>query len=63
MRPGEVIIEFFPVGNAVKVSAIDPETLVEVSIVGDPRQSEEALSRAAVQKLRYVLETKKRKGS
>ena len=31
-----VIIEFVKVGAYVKVSAIDPTTRVEVSIVGDP---------------------------
>ena len=30
------IIEFHRVGNAVKVTAMDPATLTEVSIVGAP---------------------------
>ena len=50
-----VIVEFHPVGAYVKVSAVDPHSLVEVSIVGDPRAGEEALERAAVRKLEYVL--------
>ncbi len=53
---GEVIIEFYHVGAYVKVSAIDTATLTEVSIVGDPTRGEEALSRAAIRKLEYVLE-------
>ena len=52
---GDVIIEFHQVGAYVKVSAVDIATYTEVSIVGDPRRSEEALKRAAVRKLEYVL--------
>ena len=39
----------------MKVSAIDPITLREVSIVGDPKMSRKRLTDAAVQKLEYVL--------
>ena len=53
-----IIIEFVHVGAYVKVSAIDPVTRVEVSIVGDPATSETTLKRAAVKKLDFVL-TKK----
>ena len=59
---GEVIIEFYHVGAFVKVSAVDTATLTEVSIVGDPARGEEALKRAALQKLEYVLE-RHRKGA
>jgi hypothetical protein len=55
MNDNEYIVEFFQIGNSVKVSAIDPETLREVSIVGDARMSRESLTNAALQKLRYVL--------
>ena len=55
----EVIIEFQQIGSAVKVSAIDPATLREVSIVGSPRAGEEALKRAAIRKLMYVLDKKR----
>ena len=51
-----VIIEYIPVGKYVKVSAIDPKTRVEVSIVGDPKQGEAVLKRTAVRKLHYVLQ-------
>lgn len=50
-----IIIEFHSVGAFVKVSAIDSETLVEVSIVGDPAAGETALERAVLRKLDYVL--------
>lgn len=52
----EVILEYRIVGRWVKVTAVDTETLVEVSIVGSPRAGEEALKRTALDKLAYVLE-------
>ncbi len=55
-RKGAVIIEFYPVGAYVKVSAIDPVTYTEVSIVGDPTVGEEELKRVAIQKLEYVMQ-------
>ena len=51
-----VIIEFIRVGAYVKVSAVDPVTGIEASIVGNPASGEEVLKRTAVRKLRYVLE-------
>ena len=54
----EVIIEFQQIGNAVKVTAIDPVSLVEVSIMGPPSAGEETLKRNAVNKLNYVLSKK-----
>jgi len=51
-------IEFHQVGRFVKVSAIDPVTRLEVSIVGDPKASREQLSNLAVKKLKYVLKKK-----
>ena len=49
------IIEFHRVGNAVKVSAMDPATLTEVSIVGAPSVSDPELTRLAIRKLEYML--------
>ena len=54
----DIIIEFHRVGAYVKVSAVDPRTLTEVSIVGDPGAGEEMLARAAVRKLEYVMARK-----
>lgn len=56
----EVIFEFYQVGNAVKVSAVDPDTMVEVSIVGAPHLGEESLRQAALRKLDYVLRARHR---
>ena len=55
----DVIVEFHRIGNAIKVSAIDPATLTEVSIVGVPSLSEAELTRAVMRKLEYVLSRKK----
>ncbi|MDH3594651.1 MAG: hypothetical protein OEU09_01050 [Rhodospirillales bacterium] len=51
----ETLFEFHRVGAYVKVSAVDPVTLTEVSIVGDPSAGETALKQAADRKLTYVL--------
>ncbi|WP_138379887.1 DUF6898 family protein [Luteithermobacter gelatinilyticus] len=51
----EFLVEFIQVGNSVKVSAVDPRTGREVSIVGSPRASQAELSRLAINKLKYVL--------
>ncbi|MDJ0948713.1 MAG: hypothetical protein QNJ94_07315 [Alphaproteobacteria bacterium] len=57
MKPSlrEVIFEFQQIGRAVKVSAIDTDSMVEVSIVGAPGVGEETLKRTALRKLEYVL--------
>lgn len=52
---GDAIIEFRRVGAALKVIAVDPATGMEVSVIGDPRVSQQELARLAVQKLRYRL--------
>ena len=54
-----MIFEFVRVGHAVKVSAIDPASGTEVSIVGDPSVGEAALKRLAERKLEYVLARRK----
>ncbi len=62
-RRGDVIIEFYQVGAYVKVSAVDIATYTEVSIVGDPTRGEEALKRAAIRKLEYILERDRKAGA
>lgn len=52
---GEVLIEFLPIGNTVRVSAMDPETLTEVTIVGPTSATEAELTRAVIAKLEYRL--------
>ncbi|MTJ82407.1 MAG: hypothetical protein F8N37_15555 [Telmatospirillum sp.] len=52
---GEVIFEFRRIGNSVKVSAVDPVSNTEVSIVGPATAGEHALKMAALRKLNFVL--------
>lgn len=52
----EVLIEFMQNGNSVRVTAIDPISYVEASIVGPVWAGEETLRRNAIRKLIYVLE-------
>jgi len=54
----EIIIEFFPVGNLVKVSAMDINTLTEISIQGPANSPEGILKRNALKRLEYVLKKK-----
>jgi phage head maturation protease len=49
------IVEFHQVGNSVKVSALDPVTLIEVSIVGAPAMSEAYLTQTVIRKLEFRL--------
>jgi len=54
----EVIIEYYPLGNLVKVSAMDVKSLVEVSIHGPVSAGEETLKQNALKRLEYVLKKK-----
>jgi hypothetical protein len=51
----EIFIEIMTVGIFAKVSAIDSETGIEVSITGPANADRETLEAAAVAKLEYVL--------
>lgn len=57
----EYLIEFIRIGASVKVSAIDPVTGIEASIIGPAHLSEAELGKNAIRKLRYVL-AKENKG-
>lgn len=52
---GEVLFEVKVVGNAVKVSALDPVTNTEVCVVGSAHTSAYSLKMNALRKLRSVL--------
>jgi hypothetical protein len=49
------IIEFTKIGASVKVTAVDPKTMTEVSIVGGAQYSQEFLTRQVVKKREYML--------
>lgn len=51
----EIIIEFHPVGQIVKVTAMDVVTLTEVSIQGPASTPKGILQRNAIKRLEYVL--------
>jgi len=50
----EALIEFQRIGSYLKATAIDPETLVEVSAMG-PANAREQVRRTVLMKLEYVL--------
>ena len=52
------IVEFVAHGRSIKVTAIDPNTMKEVSIVGAKGATKQQLAELAIRKLRYVLEKK-----
>ena len=58
LRGREIIIEFHPVGNVVKVSAMDTQSLIEISIQGPANGQESILKRNALKRLEYVLKKK-----
>ncbi|MCK5041945.1 MAG: hypothetical protein KAR62_06600 [Sphingomonadales bacterium] len=49
-------IEYLQRGNSIKVTAIDPVTGIEASIVGSSKVTQAELNRVAVRKLKYVIE-------
>jgi len=53
--PREIIYEFIPVGNVVRVSAMDTRTLTEVVISAPRNYSKETMQNRAKAKLYYVL--------
>jgi len=55
---GDLYVEFVVQGNFVKVTAIDPRTGDEVSVMGPSGASRAALSAAAIRKLKYVQRKK-----
>ncbi len=52
--PKEIFVEFVMLGNAVKATAIDPDTGLEASIVGPANAPRSTLAEAARRKLEFV---------
>jgi hypothetical protein len=50
-----VIFEIIRIGDYVKVSAVDPVSSVEVSVVGPARGPIEPIKQVALQKLRRAI--------
>lgn len=57
------IIEFTQIGGSVKVTAVDPKTMTEVSIVGSAQHSQDFLTRQAVKKLEFMLAKRRGEGA
>ena len=55
----QIIFEFHAIGNVVKVTAFDEESLTEVSIQGMRGTSEHILKMNALKKLEFILRKKK----
>ena len=56
----EVLFEFRRVGKFLKVTAIDPESNIEVPMIGNPSYGQEMLNRIATRKLAYVIAKRRR---
>ncbi len=54
----EYLIEIVQIGNVVKVTAMDPVSGREASIVGDPAAGRAQLRALAVKKLKYAMKKK-----
>lgn len=59
--PKDVIIETQRVGTALKVSAVDTRSLLEVSFVAPASADRLSIDRLAVQKLTYAANRRARK--
>jgi hypothetical protein len=57
----EILFEFNYIGPAVRVTAIDPQANLEVTVVGASGVPREALMRLARKKLSYVLDKRGKK--
>jgi hypothetical protein len=55
---GPIYVEFTVLGNTVKVTAIDPATGLEASIVGPANAPQAVLADAARRKLDYLAKKK-----
>jgi len=56
----EILFEFFRLGACVKVTAVEPETGIEASVVVPAGLPEEQMKFQALNKLRYLLQKKER---
>ncbi len=55
---GEIYLEFRPVGQQVRVTAIDAATGIEVVVFGPKSTSQQDLKRIAIRKLQRRIEQK-----
>lgn len=55
-RPGEVYLEFKPVGQAMKVTAVDAATGIEVVVMGPVSAARTHLQEIAIRKLKLQID-------
>ncbi len=53
------IVEFVQHGRSMKVTAFDPDTLIEASVIGARGATQQQLAELAIRKLRYVIQKKR----
>jgi hypothetical protein len=51
----EILFEFVPCGNVIKVTAVEPETKLEAVVVAPITLDTEQMKQLAMQKLAYLL--------
>ncbi len=51
----DILFEFFQSGNSMKVTAIEPETQVEATVIVPVSLSEDQMKFQALNKLKYLL--------
>ena len=56
----EILFEYVRQGNFVKVTAIEPETQIEASVVVPVGLSQEQMQIQALRRLKYVMEKQSR---
>lgn len=54
-QPGEIFLEFIPIGKMMRVVAIDAASGLETTIMGPANASRADLERVAVRKLKMML--------
>ena len=54
----EILFEFVVQGNFVKVMAVDPQTGMEIAMVGDARSPKKTLENLATRKLKMAIRRK-----
>lgn len=54
----EYLLEFTQHGHSVKVTAVDPESGIEASVIAAASLSKQEMGQLAVRKLHYVMEKK-----
>lgn len=58
LKNREIIFEIAPIGNLVRVIAMDVKTMTEITIQGPKTASESTLKANALKRLEYVMKKK-----